>query len=65
MFGWAMSSSDYSQAYLNADIDEICVMRAPISVREYSPTGERVLLAIEKGNIWTPQSQPTLGGVPA
>jgi hypothetical protein len=26
---------DYSQAYLNANIDEICVMRAPISVREY------------------------------
>jgi hypothetical protein len=40
MFGWAMGSLDYSQAYLNADIDEICVMRAPISVREYSPNGK-------------------------
>jgi hypothetical protein len=33
MFGWYMGSLDYSQAYLNADIDELCVMRAPISVR--------------------------------
>ena len=40
MFSWAMGSLDYSQAYLNADIDEICVMRAPISVREYSPQGK-------------------------
>jgi hypothetical protein len=39
MFGWFMGSLDYSQAYLNANIDEICVMRAPISVREYNSRG--------------------------
>jgi hypothetical protein len=37
MLGWFMGSIDYSQAYLNANIDEICVMRASISVREYIP----------------------------
>ena len=40
MFGWFMGSLDYSQAYLNANIDEICVMRAPISVREYNQRGK-------------------------
>ena len=40
MFGWFMGGLDYSQAYLNANIDEICVMRAPISVREYNPRGK-------------------------
>ena len=35
MFGWHMGGIDYSQAYLNANIDEICVMRAPIAVREH------------------------------
>jgi hypothetical protein len=33
MFGWTMGSIDYSQAYLNANIDDFCVMRAPISVQ--------------------------------
>jgi hypothetical protein len=33
MFGWFLGSLDYSQAYLNADIDELCVMRAPIAHR--------------------------------
>jgi hypothetical protein len=48
MFGWAMGSIDYSQAYLNADIDEICVMRAPISVREYSPRGKEYYWLLKK-----------------
>jgi transposase InsO family protein len=48
MFGWAMGSLDYSQAYLNADIDEICVMRAPISVREYSPNGKEYFWLLKK-----------------
>jgi hypothetical protein len=26
MFGWFMGSLDYSQAYLNADLDELCVI---------------------------------------
>jgi hypothetical protein len=48
MFAWAMGSIDYSQAYLNADIDEICVMRAPISVREYSPQGKEYYWLLKK-----------------
>ena len=48
MFGWAMGSLDYSQAYLNASIDEICVMRAPISVREYSPKGKEYYWLLKK-----------------
>jgi len=48
MFGWAMGSLDYSQAYLNADIDEICVMRAPISVREYSLEGKEYFWLLKK-----------------
>ena len=48
MFGWTMGSIDYSQAYLNANIDEICVMRAPISVREYSPQRKEYFWLLKK-----------------
>ncbi len=48
MFGWSMGSLDYSQAYLNADIDEICVMRAPISVREYDSHGREFYWMLKK-----------------
>jgi hypothetical protein len=48
MFGWIMGSIEYSQAYLNANIDEICVMRAPISVREYSPKGKEYFWLLKK-----------------
>jgi hypothetical protein len=48
MFGWSTGSLDYSQAYLNADIHEICIMRAPISVREYSPQGKEYYWLLKK-----------------
>jgi hypothetical protein len=48
MFGWFMGSLDYSQAYLNANIDEICVMRAPISVREYNSRGKEYYWLLKK-----------------
>jgi hypothetical protein len=48
MFGWYMGSLDYSQAYLNADIDELCVMRAPISVREYDSKGREYYWMMKK-----------------
>ena len=48
MFAWSMGSLDYSQAYLNANIDEICVMRAPISVREYNPRGKEYYWLLKK-----------------
>jgi hypothetical protein len=35
MFGWHLGGLDYSQAYLNADLNETCVMKALIAVREY------------------------------
>ena len=48
MFGWFIGGLDYSQAYLNADIDEICVMRAPISVREYNSRGQEYYWLLKK-----------------
>ncbi len=48
MFGWFMGSLDYSQAYLNVNIDEICVMRAPISVREYNTRGKEYYWLLKK-----------------
>jgi hypothetical protein len=48
MLGWHLGSLDYSQAYLNADIDELCIMRAPTSLREYSPTGEELFWRLKK-----------------
>jgi len=48
MFGWIMGGIDYSQAYLNANIDEICVMRAPISVREYDSRGKEYYWLLKK-----------------
>ena len=48
MFGWYMGSLDYSQAYLNANIDELCVMRAPIYVREFDEKGREFLWIMKK-----------------
>jgi hypothetical protein len=48
IFSWSMGSLDYSQAYLNANIDEICVMRAPISVREYDQRGKEYFWLLKK-----------------
>ncbi len=43
-----MGSLDYSQAYLTADIDELCVMRAPTFLREYTSTGEELFWKLNK-----------------
>ncbi len=48
MFRWYMGSLDYSQAYLNADIDEFCVMRAPIAVGEYNSQGKEYYWRMKK-----------------
>jgi hypothetical protein len=48
MFGWHLGSLDYSQAYLNADIDELCVMRAPSFLREYTASGEELYWKLNK-----------------
>ena len=48
MFGWYMGSLDYSQAYLNADIDELCVMRAPVAVREFNDQGKEYYWRMKK-----------------
>ena len=48
MFGWFTGSLDYSQAYLNADINELCVMRAPISVREFDQDGNEYYWKMKK-----------------
>jgi hypothetical protein len=49
MFGWSLGSLDhYSQAYLNANIDEFCVMRAPEFLREYDQLGNELFWKLKK-----------------
>jgi hypothetical protein len=48
MLGWFLGSLDYSQAYLNADIDEFCVMRAPEFLREYDQSGKELFWKLKK-----------------
>jgi hypothetical protein len=48
MFDWTFGSLDYSQAYLNADIDEQCFMRAPESLREYDDKGDEMYWRLKK-----------------
>jgi hypothetical protein len=56
MFGWHLGSVDYSQAYLNADLDEICVMQAPASVREYDDKGKEYFWLLKKAIYGHPKS---------
>jgi hypothetical protein len=48
MFGWHLGSLDYSQAYLNANIDELCIMRAPPFLREYDSAGNELYWKLNK-----------------
>ena len=48
MFGWHIGSLDYSQAYLNADIDELCFLRAPEFLREYDLDGVEFVWKLKK-----------------
>ena len=48
MLGWSLGSLDYSQAYLNAFIDEFCVMRAPEFLREYDQSGNELFWKLNK-----------------
>ena len=48
IMGWHLGSLDYSQAYLNAYIDELCIMRAPTSLREYTPAGDELFWRLKK-----------------
>jgi hypothetical protein len=48
IFGWHLGSLDYSQAYLNADIDEFCVMRAPEFLREYDDHNNELYWRLKK-----------------
>ena len=56
MFSWFLGSIDYSQAYLNADLDEICVMQAPVSVREYDDHGNEYYWLLKKAIYGHPKS---------
>jgi hypothetical protein len=56
MFSWHLGSIDYSQAYLNADLDEICVMQAPASVREYDENGKEYFWLLKKAIYGHPKS---------
>ena len=48
MLGWFIGSLDYSQAYLNADIDEECYLRAPEFLREYDIDGVEFVWKLKK-----------------
>jgi hypothetical protein len=48
MFGWHLGSLDYSQAYLNADLDEDCFLRAPEFLREYDKDGIEFIWKLRK-----------------
>jgi hypothetical protein len=48
MFGWHLGSLDYSQAYLNASIDEECFLRAPEFLREYDRDGIELIWKLKK-----------------
>jgi hypothetical protein len=48
MFSWHLGSLDYSQAYLNADIDEDCFLRAPEFLREYDKDGTEFIWKLKK-----------------
>jgi hypothetical protein len=48
MFGWFIGSLDYSQAYLNADIDEECFLRAPDFLKEYDTDGTEFIWKLKK-----------------
>jgi hypothetical protein len=56
MFSWHLGSVDYSQAYLNADLDEICVMQAPASVREYDEYNREYFWLLKKAIYGHPKS---------
>ena len=48
MLGWYIGSLDYSQAYLNADIDEDCYLRAPEFLRKYDFDGVEMVWKLKK-----------------
>jgi hypothetical protein len=56
MFSWHLGSVDYSQAYLNADLDEICVMQAPQSVREFDENNREYFWLLKKAIYGHPKS---------
>ena len=68
MFGWHLASIDYSQAYLNAPLDEVCFMRAPEFVREFDPDGTEIVWKLLKsiyghpksGRLWAEHLRKTL-----
>jgi transposase InsO family protein len=48
MFGWHIGSLDYAQAYLNANIDEECFLRAPEFIREFDTDGTEFVWRLKK-----------------
>jgi transposase InsO family protein len=56
IFTWHLGSVDYSQAYLNADLDEICVMQAPQSVREFDEFNREYFWLLKKAIYGHPKS---------
>jgi hypothetical protein len=48
MFSWSLGSLDYSQAYLNAAIDEDCYLRAPEFLREFDKDGTEFIWKLKK-----------------
>jgi hypothetical protein len=51
-----LGSLDYSQAYLNANLDEVCVMQAPIAVRKYDENENEYFWLMKKAIYGHPKS---------
>jgi hypothetical protein len=61
MFGWYLGGLDYSQAYLNADLNETCVMKAPIAVREYDENQNEYFWLMKKAIYGHPKASRLWG----
>ena len=61
MFGWYLGGLDYSQAYLNADLNEVCVMKAPIAVREYDENAKEYFWLMKKAIYGHPKASRLWG----
>ena len=56
MFGWSTTGLDFTMAYLNANLDEACFMRAPACMREFNGRGEELYWSCEKAIYGHPKS---------
>ena len=47
MHGWHLTGLDFEMAYLNAELDVPCYMRAPTCMKEYDADGNELYCLLE------------------